>query len=580
MAPPNTPSTPTLPKELKIKQDPGSAPGSKLPGASGSSVSLGYCYTLSSRTCLAILDKLDETQLDYEIKHIRTFDPSFVSKAKNKQSKLNLIRNLLNNSLKLECNNILDSYNALLNSVSCAAERAETLVERLDDVSTRVTATPPQQLISEEPTDDTRHLPVTRDPAETPFTGNLDNPVSLCDIKVGDVSANDISAFIDFNRPHPGGRRTAYFGNKPYGYGRVKHEPAPYPEHQTLDKIFDALASINPDITREHYSCLATLYSDGGSSIPLHQDNEATIDPDSNIYCVSFGAKRVLKVSNTIGPLVEHEVPLEHGSVYYMSRTSQDNWRHGIDRDANVTIPRVSLTFRKLNDPNQPTERVVVPPVAPPSSHHAPASHSRTSRVLFVHDSMHSTCPEKIFEQVHGHTCVKRVNYQLADVFGFEPEFKYAKTVLISCGINDLARYGKTARSLADVVCNRLAKCCRDNHGTNFIFNSITLTKNNDWLNKEIEQFNDFMYDLSVSIPNLTFFDSHALIRNYSKYDGGPVWSRSDRNGIKFDVSVLKMVTRELVNSVGYLAGSHDPRFRSCRWLYNTAGCSSSHRSG
>ena len=150
----------------------------------------------------------------------------------------------------------------------------------------------------------------------------------------------------------------------------------------------------------------------------------------------------------------------------------------------------------------------------------------------------------------------------------------------MSCGINDLARYGKTASTLADITFSRLAKCCRDNPNTNFIFNSILLTKNSDWLNREIDQFNVYVYDLSKSIPNLTFFDSHALIKDYSERGSGPVWSRSDRNGIKFDVSVLKMVTWELVNSVGYLAGSHAPRFRSCRWLYNTAGCSSSHRSG
>ena len=448
MATPKTPSTPTLPKDRALKLDSGSAQESTTPGASGSSVSR-QGYTLSARTCLAVLDKLDETQLDYELKFIKTRYPSFQPKAKNKQSKLDLIKSLINKTLKLECNSILDSYNALLNSVSCAAERAETLVERLDDVATRVTATPPLPLISQESTNITRHPPVTRDPEDQPYTGNLENPVSLSDIKIEDVSVNDLSDFIEFSRSHPGGRRTAYFDSKPYRYGRVKHEPAPYPEHPTFDRIFAALASVNPEITRDQFSCLATLYNDGGVAIPLHQDNESSIDPHSDIYCVSFGATRVLKISNTIGPLVEHELPLEPGSVYCMSRASQDTWRHGIDRDVSVTTPRISLTFRKLLDTPPETERATIPPVAPPSSsQQTPTGHSRTSRVLFIHDSMHSSCPEKIFENAPGHTCVKRVNYQLVDAFGYEPEFKYAKCVIISCGINDLARYGKTASSL------------------------------------------------------------------------------------------------------------------------------------
>ena len=75
------------------------------------------------------------------------------------------------------------------------------------------------------------------------------------------------------------------------------------------------------------------------------------------------------------------------------------------------------------------------------------ATHTRRSRVLLVQDSMYHDTPESLFEQVPGYTCVKRVNYELANLFGFEPEFKYSKAVVISGGINDLARYGKTAAS-------------------------------------------------------------------------------------------------------------------------------------
>ena len=56
-----------------------------------------------------------------------------------------------------------------------------------------------------------------------------------------------------------------------------------------------------------------------------------------------------------------------------MSRDIQENSRHGIDRDASITVlpgyhTRVSLTLRKLPDPGQPAEQVVVTPVAASSS--------------------------------------------------------------------------------------------------------------------------------------------------------------------------------------------------------------------
>lgn len=195
--------------------------------------------------------------------------------------------------------------------------------------------------------------------------------------------------------------------------------------------------------------------------------------------------------------------------------------------------------------------------------------------MLFIHDSIYQDCPEKIFEAVPGQTCVKRVNYELKDIFNFEPEFKYAKTVIISCGINDLARYHKTANSLADLVCSRLAKCCEDNPDTNFIFNCLTLTRRNRWLNKEIDEFNVYMYNLSRDVPNLSFFDSHALIK---REDPFRVWEQSDYNGIKLVFDVRRMVTRGLVNCVGKLTGARAARFRDCRWLCNTASGTSRRR--
>ena len=564
-------------RNSKLKTDPSTAAGLE----SDAEAPLPPFLTLSVRTSLAILHLLDESQLDYELKYIKLYNPKFSHNATTEQEKRDTLKSVLDKTLAIEYDNVLDSYDTLIKSVATATEQTNKLVKTVEDATNSITA---QITTLPTPSPNTPaallHPHVTTDPAETTFSGNLENPVSLCECSFSDITVQDLTRLVKFDSTHPGGRCTSYFGNQPYRYGRVCHEPAPYPTSPIFDKIFDTLASYNPEITRETYTCLATLYNDGGVAIPLHSDNESTISPESMIYCVSLGATRVLKVSNTDGPLTEHEIPLENGSMYCMTRASQDMWRHGIDRDSSITTPRVSLTFRKLCNP-APIVRSTIPPVAPPKTRQTPPSQPRTSRVLFLHDSIHSTCPEKIFESVPGHTCVKKTNYQLTNIFGFEPEFKHARSVIISCGVNDLARYGKTAHSLADLTCNRLAKCCRDNPNTNFIFNSITLTKNNGWLNKEIDQFNMIMYDLSRNVPNLVFFDSHALILNMVENEpSAPVWSRIDSNGIKFDLGVLKMVTRELVNTIGYLSGSHDPRFRSCRWLYNTAKFSSSHRSG
>ena len=44
-----------------------------------------------------------------------------------------------------------------------------------------------------------------------------------------------------------------------------------------------------------------------------------------------------------------------------------------------------------------------------------------------------------------------------------------------------------------------------------FIFSSVLYTKQ-DWLNYEIAEFNKIMFELSVTIPNLRFLDTHQSL--------------------------------------------------------------------
>ena len=51
---------------------------------------------------------------------------------------------------------------------------------------------------------------------------------------------------------------------------------------------------------------------------------------------------------------------------------------------------------------------------------------------------------------------------------------------------------------------------CKKYPETTFIFNSLLFTKYG-WLNREIDQFNRFVFDLSLRKTNLWFFDSHDI---------------------------------------------------------------------
>ena len=135
-------------------------------------------------------------------------------------------------------------------------------------------------------------------------------------------------------------------------------------------------------------------------------------------------------------------------------------------------------------------------------------------RVLFLTDSMYSSTPEYVFSSLPGYVYVKKVNFKFQDILNYEPYFNGTDTVVVSCGINDLARYGHTANSLADSVFPDLAKCCNRNRNTKFIFNTIlhsNYNKNYEWLNEEIDLFNFYMSNFYRNVSNMFYFDSHMI---------------------------------------------------------------------
>ena len=102
---PTSKDTPTRRNTLTAAS--GSAPGAKLPGRSGPSVSL------SARTCLEFLPQLDETQLDYEIKYLQTLDPTWTCKATKFKGKQDVLRKHLNKTLHFEMGKTIEKLSKI-----------------------------------------------------------------------------------------------------------------------------------------------------------------------------------------------------------------------------------------------------------------------------------------------------------------------------------------------------------------------------------------------------------------------------------------------------------------------------------
>ena len=140
---------------------------------------------------------------------------------------------------------------------------------------------------------------------------------------------------------------------------------------------------------------------------------------------------------------------------------------------------------------------------------------------------------------------------ELTNIFNFEPEFSYSNYVIFSCGVNDLSRYGKNAHTLADLVCRRLLNTCRKHSNTIFVFNSIVL-RSIPWLNVEIEEFNGIMFELSLEVENLYFFDSHDVLMGSDEIcRQGAIDRRGD--GVHMPAAAKRVVVDHLIDGLKHL---------------------------
>ena len=159
-----------------------------------------------------------------------------------------------------------------------------------------------------------------------------------------------------------GNRLVAYFGNIPYRYGAVKHDPSPNPVKGVFDLIFTRMQAVIPDFNPSNYTCLVTLYPEGSAHITPHSDNESQIQSDSSTYTFSIGSERLINFQNQVGVINETSVTIPHGSLFGISRSSQATWKHSIPVNPTVANPRISFTFRKLIPVSEALKHTPAPP--------------------------------------------------------------------------------------------------------------------------------------------------------------------------------------------------------------------------
>ena len=493
--------------------------GGKRTSETQTDISLGSWIpvlpTFSPELCLELLPKLNEDEVKREIKFNKSL--GLCKSAQLNAPKADK-RKLLKHRLEFTedtCLKLLDKhkhdlsqYDALIKNFSALLEEAENMLrEYKQEIETRTTGSesyatcrsklsqseplltaPPQTLVTSSP-----HLPP------------LPEPVCNFGVCFADIGWEDVCKG-KFRRI--GSRAVQYFGSTEYRYGRIVHRARPYPENSTIDMIISDISRIlnDPSFNKEQITCLITKYENGNCHIPFHSDDEPEIVGD--IITVSLGATRDLTFRSKTGPATQRSLRLEHGSVYGMVEGSQKLWEHGILPQPDCRDCRVSLTFRRIVQSSPKTDQPKPPRIHEPSKPKDDPAPRPRERLLFLTDSLLRDGPADAFP-AHIH-CVKREMYQLSDILNHEMYMHGTKYVFISAGVNDLSRYDHRHYTLAAEFKQNVEYLCERYPETTFIFNSLLMTKYG-WLNREINLFNRLIFDHSLNMKNLWFFDSHQV---------------------------------------------------------------------
>ena len=94
---------------------------------------------------------------------------------------------------------------------------------------------------------------------------------------------------------------------------------------------------------------LVNLYRNGQDAVGWHADDEPDLGPAPIIASLSLGAVRRFALRPKNGPSAAPLLlPLPASTLLLMSPPLQRDWEHAVLADADVTEPRINLTFRRV----------------------------------------------------------------------------------------------------------------------------------------------------------------------------------------------------------------------------------------
>lgn len=145
-------------------------------------------------------------------------------------------------------------------------------------------------------------------------------------------------------------RKTSWYGDYNYSYAGVIHLAKKWDEKliQIKEKIetIKLTTNIHQVIPHQYNAVLLNAYENGKEYMGWHSDDESSIQKNSCIASVSFGATRKFVIRKKSKPTEKKTLLLGNGSLLIMGGTFQKNYQHALPKQLKVTDKRINLTYR------------------------------------------------------------------------------------------------------------------------------------------------------------------------------------------------------------------------------------------
>lgn len=140
-------------------------------------------------------------------------------------------------------------------------------------------------------------------------------------------------------------RKVAWYADQPFTYTYSGIQKTATPWHPLLLQI---KTYVEAETKETFNSCLCNLYHNGAEGMAWHSDGEKDLKKHGAIASVTLGAQRKFGFKHK-QTKETHYIYLEHGSLLIMKDDTQDNWLHRLPPSSKVSLPRINLTFRKID---------------------------------------------------------------------------------------------------------------------------------------------------------------------------------------------------------------------------------------